>query len=526
MAAWMRTMMVLCVSVVACGEDDNTSAGTMGNAGSTTAMGTTTSAELTTTGPTTGATDLPTGGGGGTEGQTSSTSSNTSGDGSTSTSTDTSGVSTDGSSGAPDPICGDGVIDPGEECDDGNADNSDTCVEGCKNAACGDGFVGPGEGCDDANQIDDDACGNDCALGSCGDGKLQMGEACDDGNLIDTDACLSTCVNAACGDGFVQDNVEACDDGNSDESDLCTTLCAAPSCMDAIKSGKETDVDCGGGACAKCDVGQACAVAADCKSATCSQSQCALATSCKALKAADPALTDGLYDLDPDGDGPIQPFKAYCDMTTDGGGWALAIRFAPANGQFDFYSMHWTTNSVVNENTPGPTDPSDGKFPAYNALQGGEIRGCMQNPQTKAYGCKFYSLPQTTTLLNLFSNTPVGSDIAMKGLYFNEAQAEKLKWLTIQGRTVAEASIAPNYIAVGINIDDDQSCYDARIRFGLVLNNEVNISTLNDAAGFGAQSYYTAACDLAPGVDSPWKTSCGFAAGPTIYNTAGHIWIR
>ena len=31
------------------------------------------------------------------------------------------------------------------------------------------------------------------------------------------------------------------------------------------------------------------------------------------------------------------------------------------------------------------------------------------------------------------------------------------------------------------------------------INNENNISTLNDAAGFGAQSYYTAQCDLGCG---------------------------
>ena len=408
----------------------------------------------------------------------------------------------------------------------GNADETDACTNACKNAVCGDGIVGPGEACDDGNQVDDDACGNDCALASCGDGKLQPGEACDDGNQIDTDACLSTCVKAACGDGFVQANVEACDDGNSDETDMCTTLCKAPACDDAIKSGKETDIDCGGPTCMKCDLGKACLAATDCKSSACSQDKCALATSCKALKTANPDLVDGLYDIDVDADGPLQPYKVYCDMTTDGGGWALAIRFAPTNGQFNFYSPHWTTNTLVNENTPLPTDPSDGKFPAYNSLPGGEIRGCLQHPQTKAYGCKFYPLPQSTTLLNLFTNTPVGSDIAMKGLYFNEAQAEKLKWLTIQGRTLADASVNPNYIAVGINIDDDQSCYDARVRFGLVLNNEANIVTLNDAAGFGAQAYYTAACDLGPGVDSGWKTPCGFVSGPAPFNTAGHIWIR
>ncbi len=429
------------------------------------------------------------------------------------------------SSGGPSPVCGDGVLDDGEGCDDGNADNTDTCVEGCVSAACGDGFVGPGETCDDGDQVDDDECGNDCAPASCGDGKLQAGEACDDGDADDTDGCLSTCALASCGDGFVQAGVETCDDANPDETDACTTLCAAPSCSDGLKSGGETDVDCGGG-CPKCELQEACAGPSDCESGACDGGSCVVVSSCKALKAAQPGAPDGVYDLDPDGGGPGEPFAAYCDMTTDGGGWTLALRFAPTQGQFHFYSTHWTMESLVNAGVLAPTDPSDGKFPAYNALPGGEIRGCMQHPVSKVYGCKDYALPQTTTLLDLFAGTPVGSDLAMKGLFFVETQAEKLEWLTIQGRTVAEATLPPNYIAVGINIDDDQSCYDARVRFGLVLNNEANINTLNDAAGFGAQAHYTVGCDIAPGVDSPWRTACGFQAGATSYNTAGHIWIR
>ena len=55
--------------------------------------------------------------------------------------------------------------------------------------------------------------------------------------------------------------------------------------------------------------------------------------------------------------------------------------------------------SLVNDNVTSPTDPSDGKFQAYNALLGGEIRGCQQHPVTKAYACKAYALPQMTTLL-------------------------------------------------------------------------------------------------------------------------------
>jgi MYXO-CTERM domain-containing protein len=59
----------------------------------------------------------------------------------------------------------------------------------------------------------------------CGNGNVDGGEACDDGNDDDTDDCLSTCVAATCGDGFVQAGVEACDDGNLDDGDDCDSTC-------------------------------------------------------------------------------------------------------------------------------------------------------------------------------------------------------------------------------------------------------------------------------------------------------------
>jgi cysteine-rich repeat protein len=45
----------------------------------------------------------------------------------------------------------------------------------------------------------------------CGNGHLDAGETCDDGNTLDSDDCLSTCVRAVCGDGFIDLNNEECD---------------------------------------------------------------------------------------------------------------------------------------------------------------------------------------------------------------------------------------------------------------------------------------------------------------------------
>jgi len=66
--------------------------------------------------------------------------------------------------GQPIPVnCGDKVKDTGEECDDGNKDNNDACLNTCKLAYCGDGFMQKGvEECDDANQDNNDACSINC----------------------------------------------------------------------------------------------------------------------------------------------------------------------------------------------------------------------------------------------------------------------------------------------------------------------------------------------------------------------------
>jgi|GEM_PF-2625580 cysteine-rich repeat protein len=70
-------------------------------------------------------------------------------------------------------------------------------------------------------------CGNDIL-------NAWWGEECDDGNVINTDSCLNTCENARCGDGIVMTGIEQCDDGNSIEGDRCSNLCALEACGNGV----------------------------------------------------------------------------------------------------------------------------------------------------------------------------------------------------------------------------------------------------------------------------------------------------
>jgi cysteine-rich repeat protein len=97
--------------------------------------------------------------------------------------------------------CGDGLVNTmgraKEECDLGPGNGPDkACTAECLHNVCGDGYAGPGEECDDGDDDDTDACVDDCKLATCGDKHVWSGhELCDDGNLVDGDGC-DDCVGA------------------------------------------------------------------------------------------------------------------------------------------------------------------------------------------------------------------------------------------------------------------------------------------------------------------------------------------
>ena len=66
----------------------------------------------------------------------------------------------------PPTICGNGFLEGGEQCDDGNATSGDGCSAACIIEYCGDGILHPliGETCDDGNNLSGDGCSATCQV--------------------------------------------------------------------------------------------------------------------------------------------------------------------------------------------------------------------------------------------------------------------------------------------------------------------------------------------------------------------------
>ena len=75
----------------------------------------------------------------------------------------------------------------------------------------------------------------------CGDGVTNSDETCDDGNTKDGDGCNSKCQKNVCGDAILHKGVEQCDDGNEKSGDGCSAKCAletSASCKELLAKGK------------------------------------------------------------------------------------------------------------------------------------------------------------------------------------------------------------------------------------------------------------------------------------------------
>jgi hypothetical protein len=131
-------------------------------------------------------------------------------------------------------------------------------------------------------------CGTMCANSLCIGGRCQEPTCTDrikNGTESDIDCggelCARCDINRSCA-------------GSPDcASSICMNgFCQAATCTDGIKNGTETDIDCGGGSCPRCDIAQTCSSAMDCTSTICNNGYCKAPTCKDGIKNGDETDTD------------------------------------------------------------------------------------------------------------------------------------------------------------------------------------------------------------------------------------------
>jgi hypothetical protein len=101
--------------------------------------------------------------------------------------------------------------------------------------------------------------------------------------------------------------------------------------------------------------------------------------SCKEVMTSKPGATDGVHDIDPDGVGPVAPFKVWCDLTTAGGGWALVMQTSSTSAYL-YDNAVWTQTTGGASQAGNPAVDQDYVSAGFYVIQGTESRMALGTP--------------------------------------------------------------------------------------------------------------------------------------------------
>ena len=169
--------------------------------------------------------------------------------------------------------------------------------------------------------------------------------------------------------------------------------------------------------------------------------------SCLALLTQTPGLPSGDYMIDPDGEGPIEPFEVFCDMEFDGGGWT-GINLANAKDGFGAglgVEVQGSESGVDAEGRPYCRDTGGGHTCHYTF----DVPSGFTEFRLKDYQAKAHAYPGYTTDLatgNDFHQTVWGTGYKSGG------------WGDVSFGIPSMPGPVTSYAAEGVSSNECSSC--------------------------------------------------------------------
>jgi hypothetical protein len=145
------------------------------------------------------------------------------------------------------PVCGNSVVEKGEQCDPPNGTTCSTACQGIP-IVCGNGIVQPGETCDPPNGNTCDATCHSQAPLTCGDGIVSpsIGETCDPPNTMTCDAnCHTIDLCAKCETAQCDPTIAGCGSLTGADQTACLALVACIRMTSCSKNGDAQPCYCG-----------------------------------------------------------------------------------------------------------------------------------------------------------------------------------------------------------------------------------------------------------------------------------------
>jgi hypothetical protein len=233
--------------------------------------------------------------------------------------------------------------------------------------------------------------------------------------------------------------------------------------------------------------------------------------SCESILRARPGSANGVYNLfDGTGPGATGSPLAWCDMTTAGGGWTLLMKVdgRRPDSAFAYESPLWSNDVLFGAPVPDVAE-AEAKYAPFSTLPFVELR--LVNTATNA-SLTLTAPPNSASLRDLVAGaapvnlpTPVGA----------------VRWLQFFGGPADAGVLQPNCNREAFG----SSSANARVRLGLLTNNENDCASPDSYVGIGAgQSGPT--CFGLPdgGAQGPFTAS---ACGPQVAAPAFvQVWAR